>query len=128
MIRVVRSLVLAAGVFLFASPAVAQTATDSTQAVTVPPAATSGRQQLPATMQVQRQGSVAANNGGEPVRWGIVGGTFVGLTYGIVHVTHRAQPRAVLEFDGTRARLDPVPLAAIECDGAMRVHVLALHF
>ena len=139
---------------MLAAPAASQTAVDSTQAVTAPPPATTGRQQLPATMQLQRQGSenpfievmnttrwgamgglliggaiaLAADNGGEPVRWGIVVGTFAGLTYGIVQVATRAQPRALLEFDGVRTRLNPAPLAAIETGGVVRLHAFAMRF
>jgi hypothetical protein len=116
----------------------------------------SDRQQLPATMQVQRRGeenpfievmnttkwgalgglivggaiSLAAkgNDDGEGLRWGIVAGTFAGLGYGIWYVSSRPQPRAMLEFDGGRARLNPMPLAAIEVAAGVHVRALAIRF
>ena len=148
-------LALTAATLLFASAALAQSGTDSTRAAAAP-TATPDRQQLPATIQVQRRGdenpfievmnttkwgalggllvggaiSLAAkgNDNGEGLRWGIVAGTFVGLGCGIWHVSSRAQPRAMLELNGGRARLDPMPLAAVEVGTGVRVRAFAMSF
>src|SRR5512143_256898 len=50
-------------------------------------------------------GAIALANGnndsnGDIVRWSIVGGTFLGLGYGIYHVSHRPPVTALIEFQG----------------------------
>ena len=155
MIRVLRQLALAAAMLLVASAALAQSSADSARSGVTPPEA-SGPQKLPATMEVQRRGeenpfievmnttkwgalggllvgsaiSLAANgkDDGEGIRWGVVAGTFVGLGYGIWHVSSRAQPRAMLEFDDGRARLNPMPFAAVEAGDGLHLRALAVRF
>lgn len=154
-VRVLCLLALAAATLLVASSALAQSGADSARAGAAP-AAESGRQQLPATMQIERRASenpfievmnttkwgalggllvggaisLAAHgdDNGEALRWGIVAGTFAGLGYGIWHVSSRAQPRAMLELDAGRARLSPMPLAAVEAGAGVRVRAFAMRF
>jgi hypothetical protein len=71
--------------------------------------------------------ALAAENGAEPVRWGFVAGTFVGLGAGIIHVSSRPQPTALLELGGGRATSGG--FAAIEAaPGSVRVHAIAVRF
>ena len=135
----------------------APTAAPATAApATAAPAAVSAPQQLPASIVIERRSdenpfievmntmkwgtmgglllggavSLAANGNdkGESLRWGILVGTVAGLTYGIWHVSRRAEPRAMLEFDGGRARLNPMPLAAVEVGAGVRVRAFAMRF
>ena len=65
---------------------------------------------------------------GEPVRWGIVGGTFVGLGVGIYFVTHRPQPDALLEFERGTPSLDPLGAIEVAPDGGARLRAIAVRF
>ena len=66
--------------------------------------------------------SLAAENGGEPVRWGIVIGTFAGLGAGIHYVAHRPIPASMLELRDGHLAANPAALAAFEpVPGGMRV-------
>lgn len=44
-----------------------------------------------------------SDNAGDIIRWGIVTGTFVGLGFGLHHVTHR--PQAMIEIEDGETRL-----------------------
>ena len=50
----------------------------------------------------------------QPLRWGIVVGTGVGLASGVYFVSHRPQPAAVLEIQHGRLSTGPTALGAIE--------------
>jgi hypothetical protein len=154
-IGVVRLVALTAAMLLVAAAALAQSGADSARAGAAPTAA-ADRHQMPATIQIERRGeenpfievmnttkwgalggllvggaiSLAArgNDNGEGLRWGIIVGTFAGLGYGIWHVSSRAQPRALLELDGGRARLNPMALAAVEAGAGVHVRAFAVRF
>ena len=69
----------------------------------------------------------AQDDSGESVRWGIVGGTFVGLGLGIYFVSHRPQPTALLELDRGGVGLAP-PGVSLSPTGGANVHLVALRF
>ncbi len=71
--------------------------------------------------------ALAAENGGEPVRWGFVVGTFVGLGAGVIHVTSRPQPTSLLELGGDHVTSGG--FAAIEAaPGSVRVRAVGVRF
>ena len=66
---------------------------------------------------------------GEPVRWGIVIGTFAGLGAGIYFVSHRPQASSLLELHDGRLVPATAALTAIEpVPGGARVHAVGLTF
>jgi len=67
------------------------------------------------------------NNDADLVRWGFVGGTFVGFGMGLWWVSHRPAARAALEFEdgGLRAQL-PVP--EVDAHGKPRLALARVRF
>ena len=73
--------------------------------------------------------ALAAESRGEPIRWGIVVGTFAGLGAGIYYVAHRPLPASMLELRDGRLVANRGALTAIEpLPGGARVRVLGTHF
>ena len=71
---------------------------------------------------------LAANDGsGEPIRWGIVAGTAIGLGYGIYQVATRPQPTALLELKDGELRAHALPTVQAQPGGA-RVYLLSRAF
>jgi hypothetical protein len=71
----------------------------------------------------------AKDDSGDPVRWGIVIGTFGGLAAGIYFVSHRPQPTSLLELRDGRLVPNAAALTAIEpVPGGMRVHAIGVGF
>lgn len=69
----------------------------------------------------------AEDDSGEPIRWGIVVGTFTGLGVGIYFVSHRPQPQALLERNGSRLELHA--WTAVEASpGGVRVRIAGARF
>lgn len=72
--------------------------------------------------------ALAADDGsGEPVRWGIVIGTFAGLAGGVYFVTHRAQPDALLQLDEGRLELNAWSAVEASPEG-VRVRIAGARF
>jgi hypothetical protein len=70
---------------------------------------------------------VAEGDGGDIIKWSYVGGTFLGLGYGIYHVSTRPQPTALLEFQGGTPSLHAA-LPAPTPGGGVNVHLVAMRF
>lgn len=71
----------------------------------------------------------AEDSSGEPIRWGIVVGTFAGLGAGIYFVSHRPQPAGLLELKDGRLVPSAAALTALEpVPGGARVHAVAVRF
>jgi hypothetical protein len=69
------------------------------------------------------------NHSGEPIRWGIVVGTFAGLGAGIYFVANRPIPASMLEIHDGRLTPNPAALAAIEpVPGGARVRAVGVRF
>ena len=69
------------------------------------------------------------NHSGEPIRWGIVIGTFAGLGAGIYFVATRPIPEGMLEIRDGKLVPNPAALAALEpVPGGVRVHAVGVHF
>ncbi len=68
-----------------------------------------------------------SDNNGDIVRWSVVGGTFLGLGYGIYHVTHRPPATALIEFQGGAPTLHAALPEAAPGRG-LQMHVLAVRF
>ena len=72
---------------------------------------------------------VDEGHSGEPIRWGIVIGTFAGLGAGIYFVSTRPQPASLLELRDGRLAPNAGALAAIEpVPGGARVRAVAVRF
>lgn len=72
-------------------------------------------------------GTDDSDNDDQYVRWGVVGGTAVGLGMGLWFVSRRPQPSALLEFNGgepTAHFVAPRPAP----DGSVRLPVVAVRF
>lgn len=69
---------------------------------------------------------VSEDDNGEPLKWGFVAGTFLGLGYGLYWVTSRSQPRAMLEVREGDVHLCAVPIVEVQ-DGT-RVHLVGMRF
>ena len=73
----------------------------------------------------------AKDDSGEPLRWGIVGGTMVGLGYGLWWTSHRPSG-AMLEYeDGTlRAHAMPTIQGVVTPDGMReaQIRLVAIRF
>ncbi|OGF18196.1 MAG: hypothetical protein A2W00_10000 [Candidatus Eisenbacteria bacterium RBG_16_71_46] len=67
------------------------------------------------------------DNDGDIVRWSFIGGTFVGLGYGIYQVSNRPQPTALLEFRGGAASLHAALPAPVPGRG-MTMRLVAVRF
>ncbi|HTO91690.1 MAG TPA: hypothetical protein VMJ70_11225 [Candidatus Sulfotelmatobacter sp.] len=69
----------------------------------------------------------AKDDSGEPLRWGIVIGTFAGLGYGIYSVATRPKPTALLELDRGELKLHALPTIVPERGGA-RAYLVSRSF
>jgi hypothetical protein len=67
------------------------------------------------------------DNDGDTIRWCFVGGTFLGLGYGIYHVSHRPQTTALLEFRGGTPSLHAA-LPTPERGRGMTMRLIAVRF
>ncbi len=67
---------------------------------------------------------VDESHSGNAVKWGFVGGTFLGLGYGLYYVSTRPQPRAMLEVGPGGLRVNAAP--TVEWQDGARVYLLAL--
>ena len=67
------------------------------------------------------------NNDGDIVRWGFVGGTFLGLGMGLWWVTKRPSPTAVLELKDGSLRTQ-LPSPDLGADGRPRVTLARVTF
>ena len=66
---------------------------------------------------------------GESLRWGIVGGTAVGLGAGVYFVSHRPQPATLLELHDGHLSTGPTALGAIEpVQGGARARLIGVRF
>ena len=71
----------------------------------------------------------AKSESGEPVRWGIVIGTFAGLGAGIYFVSHRPQPSSLLELRDGRLVPNAAALTTVEpIPGGVRVRAVGVTF
>ena len=71
----------------------------------------------------------AKDDSGESLRWGIVGGTAVGLVAGVYFVSHRPEPAALLELHDGRLSAGPTALGAIEpVRGGARARLIGVRF
>ena len=71
----------------------------------------------------------AKDDSGEPIRWGIVVGTGVGLAAGVYFVSHRPQPTALLELHDGKLAPGPIALGAIEpVAGGARARLIGVRF
>jgi len=71
----------------------------------------------------------AADASGQPIRWGIVAGTGVGLATGVYFVAHRPQPGAMLELKDGKLSPSPTALGAIEpVQGGARARLIGVRF
>ena len=69
------------------------------------------------------------HHSGEPIRWGIVIGTFAGLGAGIYFVANRPIPESMLELRDGRLVPNTAALGAIEpVPGGARVRAIAVRF
>ncbi len=68
-----------------------------------------------------------SDNNGDIVRWSVVGGTFLGLGYGIYHVTHRPPVTALIEFQGGAPTLHAALPQAAPGRG-LEMHLVAVRF
>jgi hypothetical protein len=66
------------------------------------------------------------SEGTDPLKWGFVTGTFVGLGYGFYWVSRRPQPQALLEVAGGKLRVCAAP--TLELGASPRVHLVAVRF
>lgn len=71
--------------------------------------------------------ALVADNGVEPVKWGLVAGTFTGLGYGIYQVSKRPQPTAMLEFGEGGLRAHAFPTIEGGAGGA-RLHLVSMRY
>jgi hypothetical protein len=69
----------------------------------------------------------ASDDSGEPLRWGIVIGTFTGLGYGFYQVATRPKPTALLEIENGELKAHALPTIEAQPGGA-RVHLLSTSF
>jgi hypothetical protein len=69
----------------------------------------------------------AADDSGEPIRWGIVAGTAIGLGYGIYQVATRPQPTALLELKDGGLLAHSLPTFEAHPGGA-KVYLLSTSF
>jgi hypothetical protein len=70
---------------------------------------------------------VTETDDGEVVKWGFVSGTFLGLGFGIYHVSRRPEPTGLLHVEDGAARLAlraPRPAPA----GGVRVDLVSVRF
>ncbi len=67
------------------------------------------------------------DNDGDIVKWSFVGGTFLGLGYGIYHVASRPKATAVIELRGGSPSLHAV-LPAPEPGRGMTLRLIAVRF
>jgi hypothetical protein len=67
------------------------------------------------------------SDGGEIMRWSIVGGTAIGLGAGIAFVSRRPQPAALLELKNGGLSLHP-PTPQLRPDGGVGVQLVAVQF
>jgi hypothetical protein len=67
------------------------------------------------------------DHNGDIVRWGFVGGTFLGMGYGIYHVSTRPEPTAMLQLQGGDLRLNAV-LPAPEPGRGLTLRLFAVTF
>jgi len=66
---------------------------------------------------------------GEPIRWGIVVGTFAGLGAGVYFVANRPIPESMLELRDGRLAPNAAALAAIEpVPGGAKVRAVSVRF
>jgi hypothetical protein len=66
---------------------------------------------------------------GEPIRWGIVVGTFAGLGAGVYFVANRPVPESMLELRDGRLAPNAAALAAIEpVPGGAKVRAVSVRF
>jgi len=71
----------------------------------------------------------AADASGQPIRWGIVAGTGVGLVAGVYFVTSRPQPSAMIELHDGKLSPSPTALGAIEpVQGGARARLIGVRF
>jgi len=71
----------------------------------------------------------AEDASGQPIRWGIVAGTGVGLVAGVYFVTSRPQPSAMLELRDGKLSPSPTALGAIEpVQGGARARLIGVRF
>ena len=71
----------------------------------------------------------AKDDSGESLRWGIVGGTAVGLVAGVYFVSHRPEPAALLELNDGHLSAGPTALGAIEpVQGGARARLIGVRF
>jgi len=66
------------------------------------------------------------DDSGEPLRWGFVGGTAVGLGYGLWWVSSRPQPTGLLQIEQGEVHLTALP--TVEVGKEMRVYLLTSRF
>jgi len=69
----------------------------------------------------------AKDDSGEPLRWGIVIGTFAGLAYGVYDVATRPSPTGILELKDGELRAHAFPTVGAVPGGA-RVYLLSTKF
>jgi MFS family permease len=69
----------------------------------------------------------AKDDSGEPLRWGIVVGTFAGLGYGVYQVATRPAPTALIELKDGELRAHALPTVQAQPGGA-RVYLLSKSF
>jgi hypothetical protein len=67
------------------------------------------------------------DNDGDIVRWCFVGGTFLGLGYGIYHVASRPKATALLEFEDGSPHLRPA-LPVPDPDRGLLLRLVAVRF
>jgi len=66
------------------------------------------------------------DDSGEPLRWGFVAGTAVGLGYGLWWVSTRPQPTGLLEIEQGKVRFATAP--TVEVGKETRVYLLTTRF
>jgi O-antigen/teichoic acid export membrane protein len=66
------------------------------------------------------------NNDGDIIKWGFVGGTFLGFGYGLYYVSSRPKPSALLELEN--GKLHPGVLAPAVRGNEVLVPVVSVSF
>jgi len=66
------------------------------------------------------------NNDGDIIKWGFVGGTFLGFGYGLYYVSSRPKPSALLELEN--GRLHPGVFAPMVAGNEVLVPVVSVSF
>lgn len=69
----------------------------------------------------------AKDDSGEPIRWGIVIGTFTGLGYGVYQMATRPQPTGLLELRDGALRANALPTVEARPGGA-QMHLVSMRF